>query len=406
MFSYIHDPVQLVERHIIKHNKELEALCFKSKCLYNQSLYYLRQSLFGNIERFSEYELSKLFVEFNEENYRNLPSQTSQQIIKQLFKNWKAYFRSIKEYNQNSSKFFGRPKLPKYKKEQFCVYFTSQQLRIKGGYVCFPKNIKLSPIKTGINTKENKIKQLRIIPQPTCHIIEIVYEKEITDLNLSKRNILSIDLGLKNFITATNNVGKQPFIINGNQIKSYNQWYNKKKSFLQSKLLKNIYSSKRINDLTFYRNNWIEDKMHKISRYVINYCIENDIGTIVIGKNKGWKNKIAIGKKNNQHFVLIPFSKMIDRIKYKSELIGIKVIEIEESYTSKCDALSFEPIEKHEKYKGRREKRGLFQSGVGKRINADINGSLNIMRKVFDDSIVSAIVNSRVGLTPYRINIL
>ena len=152
--------MQLVERHIIVDSKEFETICFKAKNLYNQSLYYLRQSLFGNIEKFSEYELTGLLAEHNEENYRSLPAQTSQQIIKQLFKNWKAYFASIKEWKQKPSKFVGKPKLPKYKKEQFAVFFTGQQVKLKDGFVHFPKNT-ISPIQT----KVDKICQVRISPR-------------------------------------------------------------------------------------------------------------------------------------------------------------------------------------------------------------------------------------------------
>lgn len=392
--------MQQVERHIIVDSQELTDICKKSKNLYNQALYYLRQSTFGKIQHFSEYELSGLFAEFNEENYRDLPAQTSQQIIKQVFQNYKSWYKARKEWQKRPDKFQARPKLPHYKKEQFLTIFTGQQVKIKDGLIHFPKNT-ISAIKTKINN----VAQVRIIPQPSCHIIEIVYEKETTDLKLNQDNILSLDFGLNNIATSMNNVGLRPFIINGNPIKSFNQWYNKKRAFLTSVLKGKRFYSNKLNKLNHYRNCWIDDKLHKISRFIVDYCIENNIGTIIIGQNKGWKIGINIGKKINQAFVNIPTSKLIDKISYKAELVGIKVICNEESYTSKCDSLALEPVQKHKVYLGKRIKRGLFQSSVGKLINADINGSINIARKVIGDCFMINIINSSTAFVPIKINI-
>lgn len=393
--------MQQVERHIIVNSLELKELCAKSKRLYNQTLYFLRQSLFGNIEKFSEYELTGLMAEFNQPDYRELPAQTSQQIVKQCFKNWKSYFAAIKEWKKNPSKFLGKPKLPKYKKEQFAVYFNGQKVKIKDGFIHFQKE-SIVPLKT----KVDNICQVRIIPQSSCHIIEVIYEKEITDLKLDKERILSLDMGLSNLATSINNAGLPPFIINGNSIKALNQWYNKRKAFLKSVLKGVVFTSNRINKLTHYRNCWIEDKLHKISRFIIDYCIENNIGTVVVGKNDAWKTGINIGSKNNQHFTILPIAKLLDKIEYKASLVGIRFISTEESYTSKCDSLALEPIQKHECYSGKRVRRGLFQSNIGKLINADGNGAMNIARKVFGDSFMKKIFDSRCALQHYRVNIL
>lgn len=391
--------MQQVETHILNTN-EIEAICVKSKLLYNQSLYYLRQSLFGNIEKFSEYELTGLFAEHSEETYKALPAQTSQQVIKLLFKNWKSYWASIKDWKKNPSKYLGKPKLPKYKKETSIVVFTNQQVRLKNGFIVFPKNT-IHPIQT----KVDNICQVRIIPLPNTFKIEVVYEKETADLKPNKDNILSLDLGLNNFITAIDNVGNQPFIINGKPLKSFNHWYNKKRALLMS-FIGDKGNSKRVGNLTHYRNCFVEDKLHKISRSVINYCVENNIGTIVIGKNKNWKQEINLGSKTNQKFTELPHSKLIDKIKYKAELLGIITEITEESYTSKCDALALEAIKKHETYLGKRKKRGLFQSSIGKILNADVNGAINIGRKVFGDCFVQNILNSGQAFCPYKINIL
>ena len=188
-------------------------------------------------------------------------------------------------------------------------------------------------------------------------------------------------------------------------MKSFNQWYNK----LRAKLMNFVGdrgTSKRLKRLNNKRNFWIEYKIHKVSRWIINFCKKNNIGTIVIGLNKGWKQEINLGKKTNQKFVEIPFSRLIDKITYKGKLIGIDVQTAEESYTSKVDHLAFEPLEKRDVYSGKRIKRGLFQSSVNKLINADVNGAIGIGRKVFGDFYVNRIINSGLAFNPIRVNIL
>lgn len=394
--------MKLVERHIIMNNKELENLCNRSKLLYNQVLYYLRQSLFGKIQKFSEYDIGKLMAEFDDADYRSLPAQTSQQTIKLVFRNWKSYWNSKKEYKTNPSKFKTNPRLPKYKKKLFKVVFTNQQTKLRKGYIYFPKNT-IFPLKT----KVDNICQVRIIPQAVCYIVEVVYNKEEQDYELNNNNVLSIDLGLNNIVTGLTNVGLQPFLVNGKIIKSFNCWYNKKRAFLQSKLEKKKYNSKKIEYLTLYRNCWIEDKLHKISDYIIQYCKDNDIGTIVIGKNLQWKQNINIGKRNNQNFVNIPHARLMQKIVYKGKLIGINVKEQEEGYTSKCDHLALEVIEYHKVYLGKRVKRGLFKSSVGKLINSDVNGALGIglKAKVFRKSFIKSLLDSGLVLNPIKINI-
>lgn len=165
-------------------------------------------------------------------------------------------------------------------------------------------------------------------------------------------------------------------------------------------------TSKRLRWLNNRRNLWIEDKIHKISKYIIDFCAKHNIGTIIIGLNKGWKDEIKLGKRLNQKFVEIPFSKLINKISYKGKLIGVDVQTTEESYTSKVDHLAFEPLEKHDVYLGKRVKRGLFQSSVNKILNADINGAIGIGRKVFGNSYVSKIVDSGLAFNPIRVNIL
>lgn len=165
-------------------------------------------------------------------------------------------------------------------------------------------------------------------------------------------------------------------------------------------------TSKRLRRLNNYRNFWIEDKIHKVSRFIVNICIENNIGNLVVGLNKGWKNGVNLGKRINQKFVEIPFSKLVEKISYKCKLVGIDFQVHEESYTSKVDHLAFEKLGKHDVYLGKRKKRGLFQSSIGKLLNADINGAIGIGRKVFGDSYISGIIDSGLAFNPVRVNIL
>lgn len=395
--------MRLVERHIVKDNR-FEDICLKSGLLYNYVLFNVRQGIFdGNYLK--EYDFSTKLCKENQFDFRNLPTAVSQQVIAQVFSSIRSWIRSKKEYEKSPSKFKSKPKLPKYKrgKKQNMVVFTTSACRLKNdGCIHFIKNI-IQPIKTKIG--ENKLCQVRIIQQATCYVVEVIYEKKEQDLNLDKNNVLSIDFGLNNLCTCISNVGTTPFIVNGKIIKSFNQWYNKRKARLMSYIGdKGI--SNRLRQLNNYRNFWIDDHIHKISRFIVNHCIDNNIGSLVIGLNKGWKNRISLGKKTNQKFVEIPFSKLIDKISYKCKLVGISFQVNEESYTSKVDHLAFEKLCKHDVYLGKRKKRGLFQSSIGKLINADINGAIGIGRKVFGDSYISGIIDSGLAFNPVRVNIL
>lgn len=260
----------------------------------------------------------------------------------------------------------------------------------------------MQPLKTYIEHAE-KIKQVRVIPQATCFVVEVVYDQDAVDLGLCKDRFLSIDLGIDNLATCVGNVGK-PFIANGKSVKSFNQWFNKTRAVLQS-YVGDKGMSKRIQNLLHYRNCWMEAKMHKTSRFIVDYCLENNIGRIVIGKNDGWKQQVNLGKRVNQKFLHIPHSRLIDKISYKARLAGIEVKTTEESYTNKSDHLAGEEMRKQELYLGKRVKRGLFQSSTKVMLNADVNGCLGIARKVLGDSIIKLITHSGVGLTPYRVQI-
>lgn len=397
--------MQRVERHIQVRSKVLFDLCFKSKNLYNYVNYILRQSWIKEHKIPREYDITKQLSEENQIDYRELPTQSAQQAIKLLYKNWKSFFKSIKEYSKNPSKFKGRPKLPKYKdktKGQNVVAFTNQNCRIKEGFIYFAKD-NLAPLQT--NIKQEQLRQVRIIPNASCYVIEVVYEreKEVCE-TLDNKLYLGIDLGVNNLATLVSNSDKiRPLLLNGKILKSINQYYNKKKSVLMSYIGDNG-TSNRIKKLQLRRDNLIDNYLHHTSRFIINYCIENKIGNIVIGKNAGWKDSVNLGKVNNQKFVYVPYEKLIQQIEYKAEEVGITVTKVGENHTSKCDSLGLEEVRHQEKYKGRRTFRGLFRSSVKRLINADVNGSLNILRKVIGDSFVKKIANRGLVFNPLMVN--
>ncbi len=395
------------ERIQIDGTDELSNLCHLSKNLWNEANYQVRQEFF----------LSGKWTRYNtlagnlktSENFKSINSQTGQQILKILDRSWKSFFKAIKEFTKHPEKFLGRPKLPGYKEKdgEFMLVFTNQQVRIDDGYLVFPKSLGIDTVKTRLGD-DTKISEARIIPNGTGYMLEIVYEKSVEPEILNKERIAGIDFGLRNIITMANNIGEQPIVIKGDVIKSVNQFYNKRRAEIQS-----IYDKQKIKSgtamltLTENRNRKIKDAMHKISRYIVDWCIDHKIGTIVIGHNDNWKQEVSLGKKNNQNFVSIPYYILQNQITYKSEEVGMKVKEQDESHTSKCSFLDNESVEHHEMYLGKRIRRGLFRSAKGILINADVQGALNIIRKAFSNAFPKGIVDGieGVGLHPKRINI-
>jgi len=379
--------VKRTERIKMRTSVTLLQLARKSKNLYNYGNHIIKQQLQYSKYMTSEYELVNM-VRYHP-CYTEFIAHSAQQTIKFLVKNWKAYFRAKKVYKQKPQNFLSPPKAPKYKKKRgfHIIYFTADQIKLKeGGWLHFPKKVGVK-VKTRLK-EEIKINHARLLPRGTCFLLEIIYEKEL-EINpsnppLKATNILAIDLGVNNLVACVSNV-LPPFLVKGRKLKAINQWYNKKRSCLQS-----IYDlqglaeygkrMKKVLDTHYQR---VEDYLHKVSRIVIDQCVKHHIGTLVIGYNKTWKQRSKMGKRNNQTFVAIPFLNFIRKLKYKAEEVGIKVILTEEDYTSKCSFLDNESITHHATYLGRRVNRGLFKSKVGFLLNADCNAAGNIGRKVF-----------------------
>lgn len=379
----------LVERHIIKESnvlyKELDEMCFKSKNLYNLTNYHIRQEFFltGNILSYNS--LDKILQ--STEAYLSLPAKVSQQVLMQLSRDWKSWQKAKAEYIINPTKFKACPRIPTYKDKQYgrnLLVYTEQAISkraLKKGYINFSKT------KLKITTKKRIINQVRIVPKASYIVVEVVYERLICYENVEKSKVAAIDIGVNNLAAVTSNVeGFAALLINGRPLKAINSTYNKEKARLQALLGKEQFSSKSIENLTFKRNMKVDNYLHQTSHFIINTLVNYQIGTLVIGKNNEWKQEVNLGKVNNQNFTFIPHAKFIQMLKYKAELVGIKVVILEESYTSKCSFLDLEPVQKHTTYKGKRIKRGLFRSSNGKVLNADVNGSLNILRKAFPDA--------------------
>jgi putative transposase len=370
----------LVEKHAINKSnvnfKRIDELCFLSKNLYNFALYTIKKE-FESTGKWIRYnDLDKLMQ--SNENYKLLPAAGSQQILMVLDKNLKGYFALLRMWKKDKTKLRGCPKFPKFKdkiKGRNLLIFTDNQFKYIENIIVFPKKAKLAPL----TTKQTNVKQVRIVPRLDNYVIEVIYKKDAKILTFTEK-WSSIDLGLNNLATVA---CERPFIINGKPLKSINQYYNKKFAEMQSKLKHNYgkNSSNKLRKLTQKRTNKINDYLHKASRNVVDTLVQQNVTNLVIGLNKEWKQSINLGSKTNQKFVQIPHARFIDMIKYKSELEGICVFVREESYTSKCSALDLETIEKHETYLGKRTCRGMFVSVKGRKINADLNGALNILRK-------------------------
>lgn len=396
--------INRVEQQIIRKNNPIydvvDQYCFYSKNVYNQANYIIRQEFINNGDKLSAYDVQKLMQPMD--CYKECGSQAAQKTIQLVGKAWESYFKAIKDWKKNPSKYLGMPKLPKYlpKDGRQVFMLKNIQCSLKDGMF----RISFKPF-GGYTVKTHaggKLMQCRFIPKGTCYVMEIVYEIEVPNTLEERIRICSIDLGVENFITMTNNIGLQPIVIKGGAIKSVNQFYNKRKAELQSQLKKETGRdwSKNLQKLTDKRYEKIKYLMHCASKKVVDYCVENRIDTLIIGLNKKWKQE----NKNKQNFTYIPFDMFINQIKSKCEEHGIEVITTEESYTSGTSFLDNEQPTKENYNKERRVHRGLFVANNGKTINADVNGSYQIMKKIVPDVFDKGIKG--VGSHPIKLKIL
>ena len=385
----------------------------ESKEIYNYANYVIRQIFFKNsknhrysLDFITEYpELKDLFTKYIEENKQfttlfckiirkfaklkefSVNSKIVHSIIRKLNSDWNSYWALLnlvknKQYEKDVN-------IPKYKKQYNLVEYNNQVLskkKLKLGFIGTDKmkqGIKISNFHKDLNCK-----CFRIFYKNNNFVCELIYEKEINNQTNSTGKAASIDLGLENLFTVAFNYNKKGISFKGTKLKSINQYFNKEKAKLQSLLPKNEYCSKRINHLFYKREEQLRNVIGFYSNRLMKLLVNEGISTLVIGHNKNWKDKINIGKVNNQNFVSIPFNKIIDIIKYKAKDNGIKCIEQEESYTSKASFLDNDNIptfdeDENKKYtfSGKRISRNLYQTKNNQIIDADLNGALNIMKK-------------------------
>ena len=386
----------LIERHIIRCNSfeynELDNLCFLSKNLYNTALYRIRQHYFNTEKYLNKFQLINQLTKEQQVDYVALPRKVSQQVIYQVDQNMQSFFKLLKLKNKGA--YSKRISLPYYKEKngRNLLIFTNQAISKKqletNKIIKFGKNIQ-----TVIHTKKELVQQVRVVPHGNNYIVvEVLYNKQESLLKTDNQRYMSIDLGINNLCTLGTNCEdiKDNIIINGKPVKSINQFYNKKYAeykSIQDTKCKTAYT-KKLKTLRIKRENKLNDYLHKTSRYIVNHLVSNNINTLIIGYNKEWKQETNIGKVNNQKFIQIPYYKLINQLQYKCKLEGINVIIQEESYTSKSSFIDNDSIltfksstELNYKFSGKRIKRGLYKSSSGMIINADLNGSLNILRK-------------------------
>ena len=364
----------------------LRELCHVSKNLYNQALYEIRQEYFKSKKCLNYYDVCKKLQ--GTENYSLLQAQMSQQTLKTVDDNFKSFFELIKKKL--------KARIPKYLDKDEFFKLTIPTVSIKDGKIQLPYSRQYAKEHNKIYLKvpnilnDKKVKQVWIIPRQNARFFEVqyIYKVEPKEKKPTK-NALAIDLGIDNLCTCVTSSGKS-FIVDGKKLKSFNQWYNKETSRLNSIKDKQKIKgyTKKLYRIVTKRSNRVSDILHKSCKYIINYCIDNNIDTVVCGMNKDFQRYSNLGKVNNQKFTQIPFGKIRNILNYLCELNGINFIEQEESYTSKASFWDRDeiPVFSSESkvnydFSGKRVHRGLYRSKNGMLLNADLNGSLNILRK-------------------------
>lgn len=406
-------------KHLSKDGyRSVRELCHAAKNLTNEAIYNVRQYYFTE-GVFLQYEKNYTLLKTSP-NYRTLNSNMAQQILKQVDSSFKSFFGLLKLAKQGKYA-FKDCKLPHYLPKDGYATLVIGFVRLNGNKLILPfsnsfrKTHKAVEITIPPVLADKKIKEIRIIPKAKARFFEIqyIYEAEYTQRDLNKNNALAIDLGINNLVTAVSSMGRS-FIIDGRRLKSINQWFNKENARLQSIKDKQNFGKKTTNRqkaIARDRNNKVNDYTNKTARKVIDYCISNDIGILVVGYNETFQRGSNIGKRNNQTFVNIPYGKLRDKFEYLCELNGITFIKQEESYTSQASFWDKDviPVYNHNnpkeyQFSGKRIYRGQYRTASGDTLNADINGALNILRKSNVVSLEALYSRGEVD-TPVRIRI-
>ena len=417
--NHIYLTVKQQAKHLSKEDYiTIKELCHTAKDLANEAIYNVRQYYFAEGE-FLKYEKNYALLK-NSPNYKTLNSNMAQQILKEVDCSFKSFFGLLKLAKQGKYA-FRDCKLPHYLPKDGYTTLIIGFVRLNGSKLILPfsnsfkKTHKSVEITIPPILLDKTIKEIRIIPKANARFFEIqyIYEAEYIQRNLNTNNALALDLGVNNLVTAISNSGKS-FIVDGKKLKSINQWFNKENARLQSIKDKQHLGKKPTNKqkaAARNRNNKVNDYMNKAARKLINYCINNDIGTLVVGYNETFQRGSHIGKQNNQNFINIPYGQLRNKLEYLCKLNGIVFVKQEESYTSKSSFWDRDDIPvynadnpKEHSFSGSRIHRGLYKTASGKTFNADVNGALNILRKSSVVSLETLYGRGDVD-TPIRIRI-
>ena len=425
-----------VEKHKIKKSNKyfpfiLEQL-EQCKKISNSATFIIRQNFFFNkikdgkgnvVRKYIKYnDMDRIFKRDRTELYRSLIYvQSVQQILRKVHTSFETFFKAIKDYKKNKNNYTGRPKLPKYKNSKYDeLIITNQNFKQNDKVLNFKGYLKELSFTMYNNGKANQVMFKYNGVDIDVYIIyddgKALTNKETVNYIEDDSRIISIDLGLNNLVTITNNIGIRSVIINGKGLKSKNIYYNYQIGKYQSILAtvnekdkkKKSYKSNRLTKLRVKRNNIMNDYIHKTTRYIINYCKENNIDTIVIGNNKFQKqNKKKKQLKGLKNFIQVPIKRIIEQLRYKLEYENIRLIETEESYTSKTSFLDNEIPSKETIPSGKRIKRGIFKRPNGEFVNSDVNGSLQILSKVISTRLLEqlrkVVSSNGLALNPLKI---
>lgn len=382
----------LVERHQIQGTPEIVKLCKTSKELYNKCNYYMRKQWFSNLQNndwtipLPDINILAQLVH-NEPSFKNLHNtKTAKQTVRKVLSDWSNFRKALAAYKKDPSKFANKPRPPHYKERLAQVIFYNE-------------TIKKKPLKRGIITPTNgcfsikssrQFKQVVITPKRFGFVVDVQYEKELPH-KVKGKGVCCIDIGL-NTLAAITSDQFSPILVNGRIVKSINQWYNKHPSKANGK-----------------KRHWrLENYFHNTSKLIVELCVKTGCGTIIIGKNDGWKQRMNMRKDVKQQFQYVPFFNLIQKIAYKASIVGIKVVFTEEAYTSKASFLDRDPLpvygEAEPVFSGKRVKRGLYRAADGRLLNADVNGSANIGRKVIGDEDIILRLDRSLAARPLAIN--
>ena len=375
--------------------RSLRELCRYAKNLANEAIYNVRQYYFTEGE-FLRYEKNYAILK-NSPNYKALNSNMAQQILKEVDGSFKSFFGLLRLAKKGKYS-FRDVKLPHYLPKDGFATLVIGFVRLNGNKLILPYSNSFrkthGPVVFAIPPilMDKRIKEIRLIPKAKARFFELqyTYEADCIQRDLNTNHALALDLGVDNLVTAVSSSGRS-FIIDGRRLKSINQWFNKRTARLQSIKDKQHYGRRPTNSqkaLACSRNRKVNDYMNKAARIVINYCMANDIGTLVVGYNETFQHGSHLGHANDQNFVNIPFGRLRDKLEHLCALNGIVFVKQEESYTSKASFWDGDEIPvynadnpKEYSFSGKRIHRGLYRTADGKVLNADVNGALNILRK-------------------------